>query len=210
MLQNFYSRLKDHLLGRLRGLEYDGDETEFTEQDRDSILIRNNRIYRHKTCRLNFTTYDMRRSQDSVNPRTSHRDIMVHAREDPESQEAHPFWYARTLGIFHVNVRYNDTHSEWQSVPFLWVRWFGRSETRTHSRVNPHRMDRVGFVTDSDDTEPFGFLDPAHIIRACHLIPAFAHGRTQELLSPSIVREETNNDEDWLYYYVNRQVALTP
>ena len=43
------------------------------------------------------------------------------------------------------------------------VLWFVRSEIRA-------RHDRLGFITDSDDTEPFGFLDPTHVIRACHLI----------------------------------------
>ncbi|KAF8531474.1 hypothetical protein JB92DRAFT_3152054 [Gautieria morchelliformis] len=58
-LKNFYNHLKDHLLGCMCRIEYDGDQTEFTEGDRDSILICNNRLYCHRTCRLNFTTYDI-------------------------------------------------------------------------------------------------------------------------------------------------------
>jgi len=38
----------------------------------------------------------------------------------------------------------------------------------------------------NNDTEPFGFVDPACATRAVHLIPAFEHGRTAELLGPSI------------------------
>jgi len=47
--------------------------------------------------------------------------------------------------------------------------------------------------------------DPACVIRAVHLIPAFEHGRTTELLGPSIARGDNQAlTEDWRYYYVNR------
>ncbi|KAF8492474.1 hypothetical protein JB92DRAFT_3127902 [Gautieria morchelliformis] len=69
-------------------------------------------------------------------------------------------------------------------------------ETRTHHRIHPRHMDRLGFVTSSDDTEPFGFLDPANVVHACHLIPALAHGRMHELLPPLIAREANETDED--------------
>jgi hypothetical protein len=168
------------MLGCLLGIEYDGDETEFTVQDRDSILFQNNRLYRHKACRMNFTTYDVRRSQDSLNPRTSNCDVMVRAQEDPTALGTHPFWYACVLGIFHVNVcqiRAGQAfREEWQSMPFLWVRWFGRSDTDTRHKINPRCLDCLGFVTEADNTEPFGFLDPTNVIRACHLIPSFCEG----------------------------------
>jgi hypothetical protein len=41
---------------------------------------------------------------------------------------AHPFWYARVLGIFHLEVLHTGTDSQNGSVQhmeFLWVRWFG-------------------------------------------------------------------------------------
>ncbi|KAF8577949.1 hypothetical protein K439DRAFT_1648918 [Ramaria rubella] len=166
-VKNFYNRLKDHLLARMRGLEYDGDETEFTEQDRDTVIIRSNRLYRHQTC--------------------------LHARDDPANTGYHPFWYARVIGIFHVNVKCtSNAENEWATIPFIWP-------------IHPRRYDRIGFVTESDDTEPFGFLDPANVVRACHLIPAFADGRTNDLLGPSVARPEGEND-NWTHYYVNRFV----
>jgi hypothetical protein len=207
--QNFYHDLTDHLLTRLSGKEYD-DETESTEADRDTILIRGGRLYRHKTCRINFTTYDIRRSQDSLNPSTPHRDIMVHARDNPFNKGYHPFWYARVIGIFHANVRDNRDGSDWQSVHFLWVRWFGRSEVinaRVSQPVNQSQLDWVGFITEADDTESFGFLDPADVIRSCHLIPAFKDGQTDDLLGPSIARIDPNMDRDWKYYYINRFIS---
>ena len=40
--------LKDHLLARLSGQPYDGDEHAFTDTERASIQFVNNRFYRHK------------------------------------------------------------------------------------------------------------------------------------------------------------------
>jgi hypothetical protein len=138
---------------------------------------------------------------------------MVHARDDPSNRGYHPFWYARVIGIFHVNVQYRDrlSYNDWETVHFLWVRWFGRSEPaniRVSQPVNQHRLDWVGFVTEKDDTDPFGFLDPADVIRSCHLIPAFNDGQTNELMGPSIARISGDSDSDWKYYYINRFCAL--
>lgn len=68
----------------------------------------------------------------------------------------------------------------------LWVRWFGKDQTY-HTGAQVRDLDHVGFVTDNDDTEPCGFLDPRHVVGGCHLIPAFAHGQSKEILDSSIV-----------------------
>jgi hypothetical protein len=63
-------------------------------------------------------------------------------------------------------------------------------------------LHRISFI--DGDSDPFGFVDPAHVIRAAHLIPAFAFGETEDLLCPSkIARRETDGDEDWRFYYVS-------
>jgi hypothetical protein len=60
----------------------------------------------------------------------------------------------------------------------------------------------IGFV-DSNDPFAFGFLDPQHIIRGVHLIPAFSHGCMGSLLQPkSIAQSASEGDEDWQFYYV--------
>lgn len=100
-LQNFVLKLKDHILARLLGSNYCGDEFAFSDEDRGSVSFVNNLIYRHKVIRINYTTYDMRRSQDSVNPRT-HADIMVLSHENDATTPSHPYWYARVLGVFHA------------------------------------------------------------------------------------------------------------
>ena len=96
----------------------------YTEDDRDTVVICNNYIYRHKVLRVNYTTYDLRRSQDSINPRT-HPDIMLLSHDD----EPHPYWYARVIGIFHVDVIHTGPLSKSphkKRVDFLFVWWFGR------------------------------------------------------------------------------------
>jgi hypothetical protein len=80
-IQNFIPVLKDHLLGRIKGMSYEGDENGFTAADRSSVHFTKNRIYHHQTVRINYTTYDLRRDQDSVNTR-GHADIMVLSHEE--------------------------------------------------------------------------------------------------------------------------------
>ena len=86
------------------GCAYNGDKVKYSEVDQDDIQFVNNRLYQHKTLCINYTTYDLRRQQDSLNPRT-HPDIMLLSHEEPNEEiDAHPYWYARVVRIFHVNI----------------------------------------------------------------------------------------------------------
>jgi hypothetical protein len=122
-------RLKNHLLSRILQLDYDGDETDFTSAQQNTLTFVNNRLYRHKVLRVNYTSYDLRRNQDSLNPR-SHADVMVLSHEDDES--GHPYWYARVVGVFHATIQFKGLAShpaikaDVRNMDFLWVRWFGR------------------------------------------------------------------------------------
>jgi hypothetical protein len=51
--------------------------------------------------------------------------------------------------------------------------------------------------------DAFSFLDPSHVIRGVHLIPRFAGGRTSQYLGPSIIRKQSEGEEDWVNYFVN-------
>jgi hypothetical protein len=155
----------------------------------------------------------MRRDTDTLNPR-NHADVMVLSQEDNDgSLESHPYWYACIIGIFHVYARYsgpNSTATDFVRTEILWVRWFGRDMTAPGGFLKK-RLHHIGFV-DVTTGGAFGFIDPAQVIRAVHLIPAFHHMRTDELLpGPSIARRYTIDDDDcqtqeetdWRYFYVN-------
>lgn len=160
--------------------------------------------------RVNFTTYDMRRDQDIINPRT-HPNVMVLSPETAVS--SHPFWYARVLGIFHLDVIHTGSESRNGSVQrmeFLWVRWYG-TEPGYRSGFKAARLPKIGFVPDTDEYA-FGFLDPSLVLRGCHLVPAFAAGRTNSLLSllpgQTTAARAADEEDDWENFYVIMCVHL--
>jgi hypothetical protein len=116
---------------------------------------------------------------------------------------AHPFWYARVLGVFHAQVYHigrSAKNRSKQHMEFLWVRWFG---TVPGYRSGPQvaRLPKIGFICDTDESA-FGFLDPSHVVRGCHLIPAFADGRTSGLLTnPHSIARPPGETDDWVAFY---------
>ena len=166
--------------------------------DHMSLKLVNNWIYRHKVLQVNYTTYDSQHCQDSLNPRT-HGDIMVLSQDD-----SHPYWYAHIIGIFHAMVLHTGWKSKSQEVKkmeFLFMRWFSLDMEEVGG-WETKKMHQVGFA-DSDGA--FGFVDPADVVHAVHLIPRFLEGWTKDLLGPSITQEK---DEDWVCYYINMYVYL--
>ncbi|KAF8322961.1 hypothetical protein F5887DRAFT_1086897 [Amanita rubescens] len=200
--KDWYIKLLDHLLARLKGYDlFDGDEHVFSDKERSCIVLDNEAIYQHKVLRVNYTTYDLRRDQDSVNPRT-HPDIMMVAHEDEPGPDPHPYWYARVVGIFHAEVLWRGESSPPKRMEFLWVRWYGR-DLDHHAGWKRRRLHRIGFISSSDPAA-YGFLDPANVIRAVHLIPAFELGRTTAYLTGPIVRPAKLEDSEWRQYYINQ------
>ncbi|KAI6104250.1 hypothetical protein F5141DRAFT_1065063 [Pisolithus sp. B1] len=202
-LKDFLPRLKGHILGRLLGNEAtDGEEREFMQIQHSALVIIKNRLYQHKVLRVNYTTYDLRRDQDSLNPHT-HADIMVLSHETEDNP--HPYWYARIIAIFHLDVWFNgpelDNHSV-KHIDILWVRWFARNKNFKSGWAVRH-LPRIGFYPQDDLANAFGFIDPNDVVRAVHLISAYHFGCTKDLLPPSIARRKPDNDEDWEWYYVN-------
>ncbi|KDQ29950.1 hypothetical protein PLEOSDRAFT_1074586 [Pleurotus ostreatus PC15] len=170
---DFLPKLQAHLLARILGLTYTGDEHDFSPQQ----------------------FYDNRRCEETLNPRTN-SDFMTTS-HDPRNL----FWYGRILNIFHVVVHHPELAVK-KRMDFLWVRWFGIDESFT-SGWRAQRLHRIGFVPASDESA-FSFLDPAEIIRAVHLIPAFAHGETAQPEPSSSVASisEAKNKGKWNFYYV--------
>ncbi len=178
---------------------------DYSDEDRNSLRFVGQKIYSVQTCRVFYTTYDLQRESDTINPRT-HPDIMLRSPETDEGAE--PYWYARVIGIYHANV-----WAERMDIPgagsvrrmeFLWVRWFGK-EPQYISGSRGARLPKVGFV-ESTDEFAFSFVDPANVVRGCHLIPAFHEGRTVDLLPVPRSASRCFNpgeDDDWLNFYVN-------
>jgi hypothetical protein len=229
--QNFVPKLKDHILPRIKEIlkqEATSNPDICALQglfpagnDRDAVFFQNNRMYRHHLARFNYTTYDIRRAQDVVNPGTSHRDIMLLANTTESSD--HPFLYCRVLGIYHVNVIYTgegmiDYNA--RRIDFLWVRWFEYDGNRS-VRWEDFKLDSLRFPPLATE-DAFGFVDPRHVLRGSHIVPAFTSGkphRERDSRSiPAFASEKTHRDavslskhacdvHDWSRYYVDRYVT---
>ncbi|KAJ7069202.1 hypothetical protein C8F01DRAFT_510286 [Mycena amicta] len=206
--ENFLPDLLDHLLGRLRQPDLAQESTPYTDLDRQEILIRNDRVYEHKIFRVNYTTYDVRRDQDSLNPRY-HSDIMM---LPPESDTTHPFRYAQIVGIYHADVIHNipGASSAAKRIEFLRVRWYRLEPSwRRRDCFKRRRLYRVQFLP-AGDPNTFGFVNPDEVIRASHLIPSFKSGKTTALLPTDSIgrlkREGLDEGEDWEWYCINPYV----
>jgi hypothetical protein len=162
LFQGFVPHLKEHLLHRLDPDKFWTNETLITAHKRNMVTFVNNRIFKHKVMRINYTTYDLRRAQDSLNSCT-HADFMtlpcdIHS---GSTNDDFPYQFGRIIGIFHAMVLYNGTGlqlSKLQHMEFLFVRWF-TIDQRYRGGWKSKRLHQIRFVNGDDDTA-FGFLDP--------------------------------------------------
>ncbi len=120
--------------------------------------------------------------------------IMIHS---PDNNARLPWDYAVVLGVFHAQVLLADSLE--RRVDFLWVRWFDRDNSWTAGPVT-QRLERLS-LAPLGGPDSFDFVDPASIIRGCHVIPAFHYGRAPPSGYNSIARQYGG---DWIFYYVNR------
>ncbi|KAG2058593.1 hypothetical protein BDR06DRAFT_980408 [Suillus hirtellus] len=188
---NFIPKIKDHILSHLLDIKRN-----------DVCFINNlNGVFQPKHFQINYTMYDVCRDQDMLKPGNGST-VMMLSRES--SASAHPFWYARVLGAFSINILHvgPNAHNRLpQYMEVLWVQWFG-VVPQYHWGFQEGCLPKIGFIPNSPAA--FGFLDPSLVIRACHLIPAFADHHTNDLLrqSPSAARLPGEVD-DWALFYVN-------
>ena len=148
----------------------------------------------------------MKREQDSLNLRT-HANIIMLSHDD--DSDRHPYWFARIIRLFHVVVRHSSSINPIE-LDVVWVCWYGHDpDPKYQSGWKSCLLPRVGFVEYTEDdltrsSPAFGFVDPTHIIWGVHLIPAFHHGVTNELLPPSnTARLPSEGDVDFNFFYVN-------
>ncbi|KAF8190150.1 hypothetical protein BJ912DRAFT_799703, partial [Pholiota molesta] len=215
--KDFVKNLKGHLIDRIRSRLHISNESFSTGIDaaqdcQNCVLIKDNHLYQHKLACFYYTTYDVRRSEDIINPRTSHCDIMLLSNleaacgSDPsDALDAHPFLYARVLGIYHANIIYTGPGMlgyEAMRFDFLHVRWF-----QLEGGPDPclgwttSRLDRLSFPPVAAQ-DAFGFVDPSLVLRSCHLIPAFSHGKRHD--DGVGLSSMAKDGKDWKSYYVNR------
>jgi hypothetical protein len=219
--QNFWSKLKKHLLPRIKNVldierQARNDLTSSNHSqpipalddvaEVNGIHFKGDRMYQHHIMRINFTTYDVRRGQDTINPRTDHNNIMLLASQDATTPN-HEYIYARVLGIFHVNVVYSGPGMldyRARRMEFLWVRYYQNldnvSEPVNIGWANA-QLDRLEFPPMSEE-DSFGFIDPAHVLRSCHLVPKFAAGMRHP--DGHGISECARDVNDWHQYYVLR------
>ena len=197
---DFILCLRNHLLSRLLGLDFDGNERTFTpEQHNEMHLVNPDAVIESKILCVNYTTYDVRRDHDMIH--TSHSDFMMTYSMDNE----HPFWYAQVLRAFHIKVQFcpEGVSQSRQNMEVLWVRWLGIDQDHKWG-FKEARLPKIGYVPDRPGHLPFGFFDPSLVIHGCHLIPAFAEGRTDELLqSGTTLARPPGEMNDWAAFYVN-------
>jgi hypothetical protein len=155
-------------------------------------------VHNPLTSQVHYTTYDLRREYDAINLRT-HPDVMVLS---GETKPTHPYWYARVLGIYHMDVWLNvEGPIKRHQMEVLYVRWLAPLADH-QSGMACARLPKVAFV-DESDRDAFGFLDPAQVIRSSHLIPAFASGRgTSSLREGKSFARQCGDTNDWEAYYV--------
>lgn len=182
--------LKLHILCRLG----------IPDRERNRLFFKGDRIYSHRIFRINYTTYNVRRAQDVINPATSHCNVMMLADDD---SDPHHFWYARVLGVYHANVIYTGTEAgkcdfQPRRIEFLWVRWYEHHNITTQSP----RLDTLSFVPLWRG-DAFDFLDPSVVIRGCHIVPKFAQGKPPTD-NHTPVSSLASSADDYYAYYANR------
>ena len=186
-----------------------GDTLDPNNYNPDSVLFKHDRLYKHSLLRINYTTYDVRRSQDVVNPSTSRCNIMLLA--DPQNDEDirsnHPFRYARVLQVYHANVLYVGpglVDYQPRRLEFLWVRWYECVDP-LRTGWSARKLDRVRFLPVTND-DAFGFVDPSDVLRGCFVLPRFSGGFFY--VDGKGLSHSAQDSHDYAQYFVNRCVCF--
>ncbi|KAG8733926.1 hypothetical protein FRC10_012061 [Ceratobasidium sp. 414] len=199
----FYPQLKQHLLTRIQGI---ADGANFSESELVQLSFHQGQMYWHKTLHINYTSYDVLRQQDVLNAGTPNCFVMLPA-ETNGKPGAHPFVYAKVLGIYHTKIVHGSHLPKWMD--FVHVRWL-YYDYEQPGGWDHKRLDRVNYIscsTNDDILDSFDFVDPANILRATHLIPDFCSNMTKGLLNLDTLIAYDNTDfGNWNAYYVNQFV----
>jgi hypothetical protein len=212
LAQNFSIKLKTHLLPRIQAKLQQETATlggnpyiPVDETTRNFVFFKGDCIYHHKILRFNYTTYDVRRRTDIVKPGTSRCNVMLLADgDDGSASNSHHFLYARVLGAYHANVIYTGPGMQdhrARQFDFLWVRWYELVDPGTSGWSNS-KLDSLCFPPLCHN-ESFGFVDPADVLRGCHVLPAFGSGKRQSSID---ISRCAKSSQDYKLYYIGRYV----
>lgn len=225
LLQNFLPKLREHLLPRIQATLHQetgplSEHLYVREASNigsshnpggnlcDFVFFKKDCIYRHKLIRFHFTTYDVRRGTDIINPGTSRCNIMLLADHQDGSvsySNQHHFRYARVLDAYHANVIYTGPgmrNYDARRFNFLWVRWFEVTNPAS-SGWNNRTLDSVHFPP-MHTKNSFGFVDPKDVLRGSHILPAFAKGKRQA--NEVGISRCAKDGKDYKLYYIGRYV----
>jgi hypothetical protein len=217
VMQNFYSKLKGHLLPRIRemlqqeaatlpepsGLRMASDDRLPPPTDEDSkfVFLKKDTIYHHRLSRFHFTTYDVRRGTDIINPGTARCNIMLLS----DTTDLHHFLYARVIGAYHANVIYTGTGMrdyEARRMDFLWVRWYEVVDPAS-SGWGSSKLDSLRFLP-INRPNAFGFVDPKDVLRGSHILPNFNFAKGKRHADGKGVSCCAKDGKDYHRYYVGR------
>ncbi|KAG9089394.1 hypothetical protein FRC06_001569 [Ceratobasidium sp. 370] len=200
----FLPQLKKHLLGRVLGTPNCSD---FSALELAQLEFQKGRMYRHKTLRINYTSYDVLRQQDVLNASTPHCFTLLPTESQQDTSGDHPFVYAKVLGVYHAHIIYCNRPPS--RMDFVHVRWMYYDYDQCGG-WGFGRLDRVTYLlclTNNDVLDSFDFINPSNILRAIHLIPDFCSGTTKEFFKvPQSIAHDDKVYGDWKGYYVNRFV----
>lgn len=126
----------------------------------------------------------------------------------PTSSTQHPYLYGQALDIFHANVSFIGILPDgsrcytYHRIDFIWVRWY-TLELGVEFGLDVLRPCPL------IDSKCLGFIGPAAILRAIHLIPRFSDEKLDEReewakLVPWWVPYPGLRETLWSSYYINR------
>ncbi|KAF7970284.1 hypothetical protein HWV62_24482 [Athelia sp. TMB] len=207
-IQDFVTKLKENILPRLLArvkAEYGEQELcplpAAEDCDADNAVIVD-KMYLHRIFHINYTSYDIRRLQDIVNAESTHCNIMV--LRHPDDNDPSHYRYGRVIGTYHTKAMYMgpgriNYHSH--RFEFLWVRWY-QEVGQAGAGWNYRKLDRMRFAPLSDH-DAFDIIDPANVLRGCHVLPRFSLGRKH---SDGVgISSLAHDSSDWVEYYLNRR-----
>ena len=172
LAQNFYLKLRDHLLPHIQAVLQQGAEScsglstllnvpplSLDKTAHDFVFFNYESIYQHKVIQFNFTSYDIWRGTDIVKPGGSRCNIMLLA-DRVDGSSSSDFLYTRVLSAYHANVIYTGPGMQDYMAchfNFLWVQWY-QVVGPGSSGWNNSTLDMVLFPSMHEDNS-FGFVD---------------------------------------------------